>query len=335
MFGDYEAQRHWMEITYHLPIEQWYVNGTHNDLMYWGLDYPPLTAYHHWILGAVSHEINEKWVELTDSRGFESVAHKLFMRISAIIPFFFFYFPPLLVSLRTPTTRFLAVLYPVLLVIDNGHFQYNSISLGLFLATYVLLTRNHTLLGSIAFVCALNYKQMELYHALPVFLFILSRSINKSQPLGSLLRVSRIGIVVLFTFLLIWIPFVLTGTAKDVLIRVFPFNRGLYEDKVASFWCAFSFILKRIPVIQKFQIYLSTFLVLLCSFPSLLALFLQPSDKNFKISLTTTALSFFLFSFHVHEKTILLATIPSILLLEDFQNLVIWILATWQKIKLD
>ena len=24
MFGDYEAQRHWMEITYNLPIREWY-----------------------------------------------------------------------------------------------------------------------------------------------------------------------------------------------------------------------------------------------------------------------------------------------------------------------
>jgi alpha-1,3-glucosyltransferase len=23
MFGDYEAQRHWMEITFNLPIEEW------------------------------------------------------------------------------------------------------------------------------------------------------------------------------------------------------------------------------------------------------------------------------------------------------------------------
>lgn len=45
MYGDYEAQRHWMEITLNLPVEKWYVNGTDNDLLYWGLDYPPLTAY--------------------------------------------------------------------------------------------------------------------------------------------------------------------------------------------------------------------------------------------------------------------------------------------------
>jgi hypothetical protein len=49
MFGDYEAQRHWMEMTIHLPFRQWY---TH-DLPYWGLDYPPLTAYVSWICGIV------------------------------------------------------------------------------------------------------------------------------------------------------------------------------------------------------------------------------------------------------------------------------------------
>lgn len=45
MYGDFEAQRHWMEITTALPPRKWYVQSPENDLMYWGLDYPPLTAY--------------------------------------------------------------------------------------------------------------------------------------------------------------------------------------------------------------------------------------------------------------------------------------------------
>lgn len=47
MHGDFEAQRHWMELTIHLPMSKWYTY----DLQYWGLDYPPLTAYHSWLLG--------------------------------------------------------------------------------------------------------------------------------------------------------------------------------------------------------------------------------------------------------------------------------------------
>jgi hypothetical protein len=59
-FGDFEAQRHWMEVTVNLHPRDWsvwmatdapnetfcrYRNTTNNDLQYWGLDYPPLTAY--------------------------------------------------------------------------------------------------------------------------------------------------------------------------------------------------------------------------------------------------------------------------------------------------
>lgn len=49
MYGDYEAQRHFMEVTFQLPVSQWY----RYDLQYWGLDYPPLTAYHSYLLGAM------------------------------------------------------------------------------------------------------------------------------------------------------------------------------------------------------------------------------------------------------------------------------------------
>lgn len=49
MYGDYEAQRHWMELTINIPLHQWYTY----DLEYWGLDYPPLTAYVSWLCGIV------------------------------------------------------------------------------------------------------------------------------------------------------------------------------------------------------------------------------------------------------------------------------------------
>jgi len=36
-----------MELTINLPVSHWYFH----DLEWWGLDYPPLTAYHSWLLG--------------------------------------------------------------------------------------------------------------------------------------------------------------------------------------------------------------------------------------------------------------------------------------------
>lgn len=40
-----------MEITVNLEPTDWYRNTSYNDLMYWGLDYPPLTAYHSYLNG--------------------------------------------------------------------------------------------------------------------------------------------------------------------------------------------------------------------------------------------------------------------------------------------
>ncbi|KAH8255267.1 hypothetical protein KR032_009539, partial [Drosophila birchii] len=53
MHGDYEAQRHWQEVTVNLDVGEWYTNSSNNDLMYWGLDYPPLTAYHSYVVGRI------------------------------------------------------------------------------------------------------------------------------------------------------------------------------------------------------------------------------------------------------------------------------------------
>eukprot|EP01041_Mallomonas_annulata_P004036 gene4036-8034_t len=85
MYGDFEAQRHWMEITTALPIGDWYRNTTDNNLLYWGLDYPPLTAYTSWIFGKIAEVFYPALVELNTSRGHESLTGKFFMRYSVII----------------------------------------------------------------------------------------------------------------------------------------------------------------------------------------------------------------------------------------------------------
>ena len=49
--GDFEAQRHWMEIAIHIPVSQWYTNSTTNPFEHWGLDYPPLSGYLSFVFG--------------------------------------------------------------------------------------------------------------------------------------------------------------------------------------------------------------------------------------------------------------------------------------------
>ncbi|CAH2052643.1 unnamed protein product, partial [Iphiclides podalirius] len=80
MYGDFEAQRHWQEITLHTPVANWYRNTTQNDLEYWGLDYPPLTAYHTLLIAVVGDWLDPESVRLFASRGYENENHKNFMR---------------------------------------------------------------------------------------------------------------------------------------------------------------------------------------------------------------------------------------------------------------
>lgn len=73
---------------------------------YWGLDYPPLTAYHSYFFGKMwvlivicrninfrAQMINKKWVDLHTSKGHESQEHKLFMRLSVILTMLILYAP--------------------------------------------------------------------------------------------------------------------------------------------------------------------------------------------------------------------------------------------------
>uniref|UniRef100_A0A3P9AJP2 Alpha-1,3-glucosyltransferase n=1 Tax=Esox lucius TaxID=8010 RepID=A0A3P9AJP2_ESOLU len=335
MFGDYEAQRHWQEITYNLPVHEWYFNTTDNNLNYWGLDYPPLTAYHSLLCGHVASLINPDWVELHTSQGFESSAHKLFMRATVLIADLLMYVPAVVLycfylsegSNRKKVCLVLCILlYPGLILIDYGHFQYNSISLGLALWGVLGLGLGWDMLGSLAFVLAVNYKQMELYHSLPFFCYLLGKCFK--QGMGLCINGNFIAVTVLVTFTLCWLPFLTDpGQVLQVLHRLFPVGRGLFEDKVANTWCSLNVLIKIKTILSTdTQLYLSLAATLLAALPSSIKLLTKPTLWQFKLALVNSSLAFFLFSFQVHEKSILLPALPVCLLLGDLPLPAVWFL---------
>ncbi|XP_021111275.1 dolichyl pyrophosphate Man9GlcNAc2 alpha-1,3-glucosyltransferase isoform X5 [Heterocephalus glaber] len=191
LFGDYEAQRHWQEVTVNLPVRQWYFNSSDNDLQYWGLDYPPLTAYHSLLCAYVAERINPAWVALHTSRGHESQAHKLFMRATVLVADVVVYIPAVVV-----------------------------------------------------YCCCL----------------------------------------------------------KEVSTKK--------KDKVANVWCSINTFVKIKDLLPRdTQILMSFCLTFLSSLPACVKLTLRPSPRGFRLTLVSCALSFFLFSFQVHEKSILLVAL--------------------------
>ncbi|KAG7326273.1 hypothetical protein KOW79_009674 [Hemibagrus wyckioides] len=328
MFGDYEAQRHWQEVTYNLPVQEWYFNTTDNDLNYWGLDYPPLTAYHSLLCAHVAKLINPAWVELRTSRGYESASHKLFMRATVLFSDILIYIPAVLLYCfylsegsyrRKAATALCILLYPGLILIDFGHFQY-PLKLGLGLG--------RDLLGSVAFTLALNYKQMELYHSFPFFCYLLGRCLKQGILGKGLLQLVKISLTVLVTFALCWLPFLSDPQQiLQVLHRLFPVGRGLFEDKVANTWCSLNVLIKIKTLLSRdTQLLLSFAMTLLFILPSSIKLLTKPTLWQFKLALVNSSLAFFLFSFQVHEKSILLPALPVCLLMNELPLMAIWFL---------
>ncbi|KAJ8939294.1 hypothetical protein NQ314_011151 [Rhamnusium bicolor] len=313
MYGDYEAQRHWMEVTTNLPTNQWYVNTSDNDLNYWGLDYPPMTAYHMYLCGRAANLINENFTKLHDSRGYESDTHKVFMRYTVLIGDVFLFIPAIILYYQTTVkigktqdneikkkkqkssktlneikpmnaslSIVLALLYPGIILIDHGHFQYNCISLAF--AIFATTLRVYLSLGKVLF--------------------------------WGILRLMKIGTTVIVMFMIIWYPF--TFDLDDfelVLLRQFPIARGVFEDKVANIWCALNVVFKFKTTLDNYQMMrICLFTTLSALFPSSVDLFLRPNLRKFVLSLINSSLAFFLFSFQVHEKTILLVAIPVLII---------------------
>lgn len=122
---------------------------------------------------------------------------------------------------------------------------------------------------------------------------------------------------------------VLPDSILQPIIRIFPFNRGLFEDKVSNFWCASSVAIKWRSWMQDTSlIRLSTAFTAIGFAPGVAVTLYIAWSMRLKGSATTeerrstvllpllpytllnSSLSFFLFSFQVHEKTILLPLLP-------------------------
>ncbi|KAI9656954.1 MAG: Glucosyltransferase-like protein [Alyxoria varia] len=357
MHGDFEAQRHWMEITQHLPVSQWYFY----DLKWWGLDYPLLTAYHSWALGKSGSLINSSWFILDKSRALDDPGLKIFMRATVLVSEYLVFVPAAVILVRRFSTAtqanswetsiaLLAVLMqPGLILIDHAHFQYNTVMLGFALASFASIMGSNHVWSSVFFVLSLEFKQMTLYFAPAMFAFLLGSCVF---PRINIARFLAISIVTVSTLAAVYAPFILAilweqfrGFESDALPpppllkalnvdpkavyypvllqivqsvhRIFPFSRGLFEDKVANFWCALHTFhkLHKYPVapLQK----LSLVATVLSILPPCLIIGTHPRRTLLPLAAATTAWGFFLFSFQVHEKSVLLPLAPMTFLLAE------------------
>ncbi|POV99358.1 hypothetical protein PSHT_13580 [Puccinia striiformis] len=242
------------------------------------------------------------------------------------------------------------LLNPNVLLIDNGHFQYNSIMLGLTLASVTCFYDGRDLLGAALFVCSMAFKQMALYYSPAIFAYLFGKCLYLGHPNGTKLFI-KLAIVSISTILVLFEPFIFNNDFPNqilqVITRIFPLGRGLFEDKVGNFWCNLNLIIKiRNLTSVKVLANLSLLLTLVSIIPGILLIIigswkLNPSSSSSKtvklqstplpprrneipktiellpLALYNSSIGFYLFSFQVHEKSILLPVLPLLLILSN------------------
>lgn len=240
------------------------------------------------------------------------------------------------------------LMQPATILVDHGHFQYNTVMLGLVVATFESLFAGRMMWACVFFVGALGFKQMALYYAPTIFAFLLGVCIFPRIRIGRLLGISLITLV---AFAIVFAPLIvgalydkyrnvpLSGPAPasfepilakldtdswlyavalqlaQSIHRIFPFSRGLFEDKVANLWCAAHtfYKLNHFPsdLLQRLALYATILSIL----PSCVIIGRFPRRSLLPLALSSTAWGFFLCSFQVHEKSVLLPLLPMTLLL--------------------
>jgi alpha-1,3-glucosyltransferase len=294
------------------------------------------------------------------------------MRATVLVSEFLIYIPAVVifnrrlanlmgVSIWESSVALAAILMqPATLLIDHGHFQYNTVMLGFVVSSISSMLAGRLLWSCVFFVGALAFKQMALYFAPAIFAYLLGICI---YPRINPLRLTAIAVVTALSFAAVFAPLLVVSVLEyhqnpkalaalkasylydtlhsalpasirnnyyvlpallqltQAIHRIFPLARGLFEDKVANIWCALNTVYKLNKLPLEFLSRLSLLATLAAALPSCIVLFLRPRKAILPYALASCAWAFFLLSFQVHEKSVLLPLLPMTLLLGGREGL--------------
>uniref|UniRef100_F1L090 Alpha-1,3-glucosyltransferase n=1 Tax=Ascaris suum TaxID=6253 RepID=F1L090_ASCSU len=229
-----------------------------------------------------------------------------------------------------------------LILVDNVHFQYNGILTAILLFSLAFAIRGQLLVAASLFCVLLNMKHIYAYYAIAYVIFYLLAYIFTSFDRFVFSRATKLAIAMWIPFFISFGPFLYVGGAKifaQILSRLFPFQRGLTHAYWApNLWAIYNFVdlglyrtlkvLNKLPsnvqppqyttglvqqyshaVLPSVNALTALMMTLLLLSPLIASLFMK-RRRSFVLLLTHAAFAFFLAGYHVHEKAILLVTVP-------------------------
>lgn len=136
------------------------------------------------------------------------------MRFSALIIDLALLVPALVLISREMNKRLgtllvlVMLLKPDAILIDHGHFQYNSLILGLILLSFYCLLKGRYYLACLLYTVSIHSKQMATYYSLAFLAALIGLAIQqyKHNRLKVLVELAKYGLIVVVVSLVIWAP---------------------------------------------------------------------------------------------------------------------------------
>ncbi|GAA5982832.1 hypothetical protein JCM5350_003002 [Sporobolomyces pararoseus] len=343
---DFEVHRNWLAITHSLPLSKWYFDTTSE----WTLDYPPFFAYFERLLSIFAYIVDPKIVQLDNLgyEAPSAIAFQRATVIVSELVLVFAVLRWAGKTLKPDSTTSFAIaasllFHPGLIIVDHIHFQYNGFLLGILLWSLIAAQENNLYLCAALFAALLNFKHIFIYLAPPFLVFLFRKHCFPPDGRFQLDRLVELGLIVVAVCALSFGPFVLVGgisQLQQIISRLFPFQRGLnhayWAGNVWALVSAADRVLVKYLVSRGVQIDSAaltsssrgligstTFGVLPNVSPSvtflltlvfisiyLMKLWFNPAYKKFLDAVVLSAMTSFLWGWHVHEKAVLLFLVP-------------------------
>jgi alpha-1,3-glucosyltransferase len=326
--NDYNIQRGWMDITINLPLKLWYGEETVPEYRF--IDYPPLSSWHMYVCGLVINLLEPQSMILGKCEGYMTITHMIYMRTSVLLSEISVFFPSILyyyytfysnVKPRTQSWGILVYLMsPLILIVDYDIFQYNTVPLGFSVLAIVYTMKNQFCVSAMFLALAVNYKIYALYYGLTFGVYWVAFTIKNSegQKAGKYkFIIKNLFLIILsggITTAVIWLPWLNPEDFYIVIKSIFAFWRPHNETQVGNFWTQVDWALSLNKYFNNGQMaIICACMTLFSSFPFLYMLTKNPGPKEFLYSVCGISLCFYLFSYMVHEKSILFSQIPTAL----------------------
>ncbi|CAE7707803.1 ALG8 [Symbiodinium microadriaticum] len=323
---DFEVHRNWLAITHSLPMSEWYFEATSQ----WTLDYPPAFAYFEWLLSQVAVLVDPAMLQVSNLEyaSWSTVVGGDFVLLAGGL------------AVGGPQTAAVLLWNSALILVDHIHFQYNGMMLGLLLLSAAAIEKGQIYLGALLFCLLLCMKHIFLYVAPVYFVYLLRGHCGAScwPPRLLLGNLIKLGAVVLSAILVLMSPFLSLQQLEQIAQRLFPFGRGLthayWAPNCWALYNTFDRVLAKVmgaagassSTAGFAEVYESavlwtvppraTFILTLLAYCPLLMNIWHcagPAGAGRGIFATYLALGSavaFSFGWHVHEKAILMVTIP-------------------------